>query len=260
MRVWTRFRPPEDIVNITPVTSLAERVAIMARLLRAVARHQRLSPQDVEDFVQSSHLRLLGRGYDIFDRFKGRSSLQTYLTVVATRLLLDWRTSQYGKWRPSAAAARLGPAAIEMERLMHRDGRSLDEAIEALCSADKRLLPAELRHVAGQLRARPSRRMASVEEGHQPVHASTDFDDPVEHEERMRMAQTTRRVLTRAIQQLPADEQRLVRLRFGQNRPIPVVARTLHTPAALLYRRLSRVLRSLRRALQEAGVTESCVR
>ena len=66
------------------------------------------------------------RGYDIIDRFEGRSSLRTYLTVVISRMLLDWRNSKYGKWRPSKAALSLGEHAVDLERLMSRDGYTAD--------------------------------------------------------------------------------------------------------------------------------------
>ena len=51
-------------------------------------------------------------------------------TAKNVRLLLDWRNSQYGKWRPSRQATRLGRHAITLERLMSRDSLSAAEAVE----------------------------------------------------------------------------------------------------------------------------------
>ena len=67
-----------------------EQLAVLDSVIRQAARAGRLQPQDAEDFSQSVHLRLIERQYDVFDRFDGRSSLRTYLTVVVRRLLLDW--------------------------------------------------------------------------------------------------------------------------------------------------------------------------
>jgi len=66
-----------------------EQLATLDSVIRQVARAGRLQPHDADDFSQSVHVRLIERQYDVFDRFDGRSSLRTYLTVVVRRLLLD---------------------------------------------------------------------------------------------------------------------------------------------------------------------------
>ena len=230
-----------------------ERAAIMTRLLSAVARHHRLTPENAEDFVQTSHVRLLERNYDVFDRFTGRCSLQTYLTVVATRLLLDWRNREYGKWRPSAAAGRLGERAITLERLIHRDGRPLQEAIEVMCAADKGVTHRDLERIAERLPIRRSVEEVGGMEGLEEL-ASIGFDDPLETEERDGTVRAIRRVLARAIAQLPIEEQDLLRLRFVNRQPVPGLARVLNTDPAVLYRRIAKLLQTLRRTLEEAGV------
>ena len=107
---------------------------LLASVIREVTRARRLTPADAQDFAQSVHVRCLERDYDMFRRFGGRSSLRTYLRVVVTRLLLDWQNSSYGKWRPSATAARLGGPALLLERLIERDGCTRDEAVRVVSS------------------------------------------------------------------------------------------------------------------------------
>ena len=68
----------------------ADGLATLAQVLRQIARRHRLTREDTEDFLQTAHLKLIERDYEVFRRFKGRSSLRTYLLVVCTRLLLDW--------------------------------------------------------------------------------------------------------------------------------------------------------------------------
>ena len=104
----------------SPPPTLQE-LALLDSVVWAVTRSRRMSPEDAEDFGQSVHLRLAERDYDIFRRFTGRSSLRTYLFVVVHRMLLDWQNHALGKWRPSAAAIRLGPVAVNLERLIDRD-------------------------------------------------------------------------------------------------------------------------------------------
>ena len=54
---------------------------------------------------------------------RGRGSLNTYLRVVIERLVLDMRVTNWGKWRPSARARRLGAEAVLFEQLTVRDGQ-----------------------------------------------------------------------------------------------------------------------------------------
>src|SRR5262245_35135549 len=96
-------------------------LTLLAEVIRQAARSHGLRREDAQDFEQTVHVTLLQRNYDIFERFEGKSSLRTYLTVVIGRLMLDWRNRTYGKWRSSAAAKRLGPFAVDLERLVHRD-------------------------------------------------------------------------------------------------------------------------------------------
>ncbi len=99
-----------------------EELAVLDQAIRRVVRASRLPSEDAADFSQSVHLRLLERGYEPFRRFAGRSALRTFLAVVVRRMLIDWQRATLGKWRPPAAAVRLGPHAVALARLIGRDG------------------------------------------------------------------------------------------------------------------------------------------
>ena len=100
--------------------------------IRAVCRRQRLLPEDAEDFAGVVRLHLIDKDFAVLRRFEGRSSLGTYLLAVITHLGQDWRNARWGKWRPSAEARRHGPVGLQLERLIRRDGFTLDEACETL--------------------------------------------------------------------------------------------------------------------------------
>ena len=134
-----------------PAQPSSSDLVLLGEVIRAVVRRGRLLPPDAEDFSQSVQLRFLETGYDAFARFDGRSSLRTYLTTVVWRLLLDWRTAAYGKWRPSAAARRLGPQAVRLDRLLNRDGLTVDEAIQVAALAPEALPDHVLRLMAERL-------------------------------------------------------------------------------------------------------------
>jgi RNA polymerase sigma factor (sigma-70 family) len=240
-------------VSDTSTFPPADALATLAQVLRQVARRHRLTREDSEDFLQSAHLKLIERDYEVFRRFKGRSSLRTYLVVVCTRLLLDWRVERYGKWRPSMAAIRLGEAAVLAERLIYRDGFSIDGAFETVRQRYAAMEAAELQRMFDLLPARESRRTVSdqmLDEVAAPPAA-----DPIEALQREGAARRIGDILRQAVKALPPDDQRLLRHRYSEGRTIPSLAESLGVEPKALYRRFETVLRRLRRTLAEAGVT-----
>src|SRR5215510_2002814 len=98
----------------------------------AVSRKYRLPADEAEDLASEVYLKIVENDYAVLRKFQRRSSLRTYLTVVAGRVLLDMRTRQWGKWRPSAAAKRYGSTGVLFEQLMLRKKLSFDDACAAL--------------------------------------------------------------------------------------------------------------------------------
>jgi RNA polymerase sigma factor (sigma-70 family) len=230
-----------------------EQIALLSQTIRDVARVRRLSWEDAEDFAQTVQLRFLERRYDILTRFEGRSSLRTYLTIVVSRMLLDWRNSRYGKWRPSAAAVNLGPQAVEFERLRTRDGYSTDEATEILCAKENALSKSGLHRLADRLPAR-TRRRTVPEEALASVPAPA-FEDPIEQRERQDAERRMRAALVEALKQLPDDDRRLIQARYMRGESVQAVSVSTNSDSKALYRRYARVLRSLRGTLTTAGIT-----
>jgi len=67
----------------------------------AQSRSIRLSPEDVEDLSAEVFLSIVNNDFDILRRFRGESSLATYLTVVARRVVVR----QMLKRKPVASVA-----------------------------------------------------------------------------------------------------------------------------------------------------------
>ena len=218
--------------------------AVLCDVIRAVARSSGLLPEDADDFYQQVHLRLLERNYTPVSMFAGRSSFRTYLFVVVRRMLLDWRNSQAGKWRPSASATRLGPTAVQLDRLISRDGHSQDEAVAILEGGPSSLPAATLRTLAEQLPQRCKPRFV-VPERPEAIGA-IPFADPIEIREEETARRQAVRTFRRAYAQLPAEDRRLLYLRFQERLPVTAIAEVLGTPAKPLYGRIYRLLQTLR--------------
>jgi RNA polymerase sigma-70 factor, ECF subfamily len=238
----------------TRTTPTPEELDILAQVIRHVARAGRLSPHDAEDFEQSVHLRLLERDYNAFERFGGRSSLRTYLTVVVRRMLLDWRNTRHGKWRASSAATRLGPDAVALERLIFRDGWAAQQAVEIL-SLRSQTPTAALADLVSHLPQRRVRRQVSDDT--LADIACANFDDPIDAADRRRARRRVRATLAAALLQLPADDRWLIQARYRDSQSIQSVAKTLQVDPKRLYRRVDKAIRSLRRALNSAGISDS---
>jgi RNA polymerase sigma factor (sigma-70 family) len=213
-------------------------------VIAAVARGHCLNREDRQDFAQSVHLRLAERNYDIFVRFAGRSSLRTFLHVSVSRLLLDWRNAQRGKWRPSATARRLGTWAVELERSVYRDGQPPSEAIARLAQRQDAPDATALAQLLGTLPVR-HKRVLSTLVGDLPDRRVEDY---VDAEERRRRRCEVTRAVVRALRELPVDDRRLIALRYGRGQRIGDIARAQRVEAKVLYRRVERAMRTLRDA------------
>ena len=84
-----------------------------------------LDLQDREDLTSEVFLTLLNDDFAVLRRFRGNSSLATYLTVIARRVILHELAKRRVVWRYRDATVRGGPTDHRMpaaeERISHRD-------------------------------------------------------------------------------------------------------------------------------------------
>ena len=223
---------------------------LLCDVIASVARTSGLPAQDAEDFAQHVHLHLMERRYSALTAFAGRSSLRTYLTVVVRRILLDWRNHRFGKWRPSCQAKRLGPVAVALDRLMCRDGHRSEEAIAMLKGRPSCTHSQPLRDLASRLPRR--RRVQTVVPETFEGLAAAAFEDPIEFAQATAAHRLTMRRLQRACRQLPEADRQLLVLRFHRGLSIRDIAASLGQCDKPLYRRMERIVASLRRAMAAA--------
>ena len=98
------------------------------KILSALARRNALSRDAAEEFSAWAKLQVIENDYAVLAKFRGESSLLTYLTVCFAMLFREYRVQQWGRWRPSAVARSAGPLAIRLETLTRRDGLPLHGA------------------------------------------------------------------------------------------------------------------------------------
>src|SRR5438270_10350349 len=112
----------------SPAERLIENLPLIDRITSVTCRRMGMSAADAEEFHGHLLLRLVENDYGILRAFRNRSSFSAYLAVVVSRTLIDYRNRLWGRWRPSAAAEKLGEPAVELERLLYRSYQSAEDA------------------------------------------------------------------------------------------------------------------------------------
>lgn len=229
------------------------------RIAGRVARNHSLNADDAAEFVQVVRVRLLENDYAIIRKFEGRSLWSTYFTTVISRLFQQWRVEQWGKWRPSAEARRLGDKAIMLERLVTRDGYSFSEAVRELTTpAGSQFTAEELESIYRRLPVRTPRPVTVADESlPELVAAGNSSDERVEASDRARTAHTAEMTMDVMFESLDAEDRLILQLRFWDSKKVPEIARTLHIEQKKLYKRLDKLFVVLRRGLEQAGVSKA---
>jgi RNA polymerase sigma factor (sigma-70 family) len=230
-----------------------DNLGVVNDVVRYIARRHYLSAEATDELASAVRLKIIENDYLILRRFEGRSTLRTYLTAVIQRHFLDTRIAEWGKWRPSAQARRLGPVAVLVDRLITRDGLGLDEVLETLRSVHRlEMTRGELEAIALQLPSRTSRRF--VGEEHLANVPTPTASDPIETIDSSREADRIQEALDAALRGLNPEDRLILKMRFQDNLQIARIARILDLEQKPLYRRLERIIGELRSELESRGV------
>jgi RNA polymerase sigma factor (sigma-70 family) len=224
-------------------------------VIRHLCRRRRLSCDEEEDFASYALFKLIEDDYATLRSFQGRSKLVTFLTVVVQRLFLDYRIQKWGKWRPLAEVLKLGPAAVELDRLVNRDGQPLPNAIEIVLSNLGGALTREhLLELANRLPQRQRPIFERIEHFDQiPTHGGVE--EILEGQERNRIAKRVHSALTKTLQDMSAEDRLILKMRHEDGFTVREIAKALHLEARPLYTRFEKCHRRLREVLEEVGIT-----
>ncbi len=232
-----------------------EHYELIHKTIYGVARRKRLDAESVEEFSGFAFVKMLDDDAAVLRNFEGRSTLKTYLVTVVQRLYLDFQIHRYGKWRPSRRALRLGPLAIDLDRLLHRDGRTLREAADWL--RERGFGEHSHDELATLARSFPNqRRRPRLEQLERAEEVACDggVEERLFARDRTRAATRIGTALSRALASLSAEDRLLLRLRFEQELSVRAIATHMGTEARQLYSRFDRLTAILRRALEREGI------
>lgn len=237
-----------------PREVLEANLSLVERVIGRVCARARMYGPDAEDFASHVKLALIDDDYAVLRKWEG-GSLATYLAVVIQRMLIDvWRAR--GRWQPSAEARRLGRAAVALETLIVRDGRSIGEAVPAVQGIDASLSVNAIEQLAARLPRRlpPPRSIPITDETFEELAGAGAADERVRAGDARRMSSGTNRVVREALGRMELEDRMLIRLRFLSSMTIADIARMMSIPQRPLYRRLEALLGTLRQQLAAAGI------
>lgn len=243
----------------TPRRLFLDHLDLVERVIGYVCRRHHLSEEEGEEFGGAVRLKLVEGDYGVIASFEGRSSLPTYLTTVVNRFFLDWLRAQKGRPRPSAAARRYGVVAIQLERLLHWQGFSFDEACRIL--QENHGVDAswqELEEVAGHLPPRVLERRHEGGDAPDRLVAGAQRPDEaaLEHEREEEAARTVA-TLEEVLTGLDPEDRVILKMRFEDGFKVSEVASALGLPQKPLYRRIGKLLARLRHELEARGLEQA---
>jgi RNA polymerase sigma factor (sigma-70 family) len=224
---------------------------------------QNVRGDEAEDFTSWVRMKLMEDDYAVLRKFRGESAVKTYLASVVARSFFDYARTHRGEWRSSAAAERIGEAAKDLERLVYRDGYTLQQAGEKLRTAGRTTLSdAQLARLLEQLPRRTPLRPVEVQPDAvlDATEGDSRADERVVAAERRTQRAEVMKALGQALEELEPEERLIVRMHFRDGLTLAAVARALGLEQKPLYRRVERLRIRLRTLLEDAGLREDDVR
>lgn len=253
----TRKKPttPESIPKPRGKLLLETHLDLIQRKLHHLSRRSGLPELDAEEFRSWAVLKLVENDYRILSSWEERSSFPTFLTVVLTNLMRDYRIHVLGKWRACTASRRKGKEGILLERFCVRDGLSLEEAAARMRTEHGiALSPADLERLAADLPRRKERRRRVDEEELLEIPVDGQVEIRIEERERTRTAARVRELLLPLLESLPAEDRLLLKLSFFDGLSMAAISPILGRPQRELFSTRDRCLKKIRRALEAAGL------
>jgi RNA polymerase sigma factor (sigma-70 family) len=235
---------------------LTSNLAVIDRAVAFACRRHRLDFDDAEELAAIVKLKLVEDDYAVLRAYEARSSFATYISIVVQRMALDYRVHAWGRWHASAEAKRLGALAVDLERLLRRDGRTVEQALVILAPRYEGLSGDDVKSLAERLPERsPRHRDVHLDEAAAvAVSRPAEVEEPLLAGERRLASERLSSIMSALISRLPDDERLILQLRFEGGMTVAQISRALALDQKLTYRRIERRMRELKDELMGAGI------
>ena len=228
------------------------KLPVIQGILRHVSRHYLLTAEECEELASETNLRLIERWERVCDGVQEASTFDSYLYTTVDRFLKDLWNKKWGKFKTSVTARALGRTAVRLEQLLHRENRTLEEALGILRSAGTRESEAELRDLARRLPPKRVRQRVGLEDiEDRPAPPDADPVELAQDEARALKILATLRALVLA---LPERDRLILTLCHFSGVTVSELSRRLGLSRKIVDSRLSAVRKSLRGGLEAARI------
>lgn len=223
---------------------LEEQRPHVERVIHDLARRHYLASTEIEEFRDAVERAFERNDHELLRAFDGRSTWATYLSTVVTRQFVLFQAAMWGQWRPTAAAMRLGPAAMLLEELVVRDRFSLNDAVDWMRTTHRVDLPRhrllQLAEQLGMPGAAGNRHAAPCAPEHAP-------------------SPELRNALRDALALVTPDDRLLLELKFRDRQPLTRIAAMLKIDARPLQRRIDTAKNVIGKSLLTQGIDPDAV-
>jgi hypothetical protein len=207
-------------------------------LVQDIARHYHLAAHEISEFSTLVEHTLERNDYELLRAFDCRSTWETYLSTVVTRLFFEFQLELWGQWRPSAASQVLGPAAMLLEELVLRDRLPLADAIDLMRTTHRVDLSQHRIDLLARELGLP---------GHRDYGPSTSSGAIAEAE--LAHDPAIRAALSDAIALLSPEDRLLLAMRYVDRQPLTRIAKVLRAAPRPLQRQIEQAKEVLRTSL-----------
>jgi DNA-directed RNA polymerase specialized sigma24 family protein len=122
------------LVSMDVTDFLEQHVSQIDSIIQTTCRKKNINGEQAKDFRSYVYEKLLENDAKRLKDFQGdyKTSWTGYLSIVVTRLAIDFIKKNWGRWENSSAARMLGDAAMKLETLIYRDKYAFTEAAEMM--------------------------------------------------------------------------------------------------------------------------------
>lgn len=252
---------PHDVAVAAARRLLEESYDQVVDTVRYVAARNRLSRDTADELRSRVMVHLTSNDYGVLRRWRGDSSLHTYLVTVVGNVYLDLRNQEWGKAKPPAVARREGPVAMLLWRLTHRKRLSFDEAVSLMLTQyEVTATREELWALFQQFPPARGRYFVDVNELSDREQPGGEADTLLQQRDLDSLAARVDRALASALEDLSPDDQLILKLFFCDGVTRAGIARIMQLDQQRLYPRFLKLLEGLHRALVAEGVDATDVR
>ncbi len=131
---WAKAFLPQILTSMDVTDFLERHVTQIDGIIQATCRKKNINGEQAKDFRSYVYEKLLENDAKRLKDFQGdyKTSWTGYLTIVITRLAIDFIKKNWGRWENSSAARMLGDVAMKLETMIYRDKITFSEASETM--------------------------------------------------------------------------------------------------------------------------------